>query len=96
MSKAPPDLSQLPAPQWRCLRVVSEFSDIAHAARKLHCSQAVLKAILSELQASLGGQHIHVLDGRVQISELLKVSIGGQQRPPCRAALRPNNGMSER
>ncbi len=87
MSQAPPDLPQLPAAQWRCLRVVSEYSDVAHAARRLHWSQAALKAVLSDLQTSLGGQHIHVADERVHVSEALK-SIIRQQiacRPPAAA-----------
>lgn len=72
MSPALPDLRSLPRVQWRCLRVVSEFGDIAHAARKLHWSQAVLKAMLSDLQASLGAQHVQLADEQVRVSETLK------------------------
>ena len=93
MSGAPPDLSQLSSAQWRCLRVVSEFSDVAHAARKLHWSQAALRAIVLELQENLGTRHIHVLAGQVQISRPLKAGISGL---PRRTALRPGKEMPER
>lgn len=70
--------------EWRCLRVVSEVGDIAHAARKLHWSQALLKAALAELQEHMDGQHIAQTDERVQLSPTLKKLIcqrhgGGQQ-----------------
>ncbi len=67
--------------QWRCLRVVSEVGDIAHAARKLHWSQAVLKAALAELHERVGAQHIALADERVQLSPTLKNLIC--QRPLC-------------
>lgn len=95
MSQPLPDLAPLPRAQRRCLFVVSEFSDLAHAARKLHWSQADLKAMLSDIQDRLGVQHVQVADGRVQVSELLKTRIG-QQRPPCRppvSTLRPDSSQ---
>lgn len=93
MNGASPDLSQLSAAQWRCLRVLGEFSDLAHAARKLHWSQAVLSAVVLELQESLGTLHIQVLAGRVQISRPLNAGIAGF---PRRTPLRPGRKMSER
>lgn len=58
--------------QWRCLRVVSEVRDIAHAARKLHWSQALLKSELTDLHACVGAQHIALSDKQVQLSPTLK------------------------
>ena len=75
-----PGLS-LTSAQWRCLRVVSEVGDIAHAARKLHWSQAVLKSALADLYACLGAQHIALSDKQVQLSPALKDLIDG--RPLC-------------
>lgn len=75
-----PDLL-LTSAQWRCLRVVSEVGDIAHAARKLHWSQAVLKAALAELHERVGAQHIALADERVQLSPALTNLI--RQRPVC-------------
>lgn len=66
-----PDFS-LSRTQWRCLRVISEVSDIAHAARKLHWSQALLRAALAELHGHVGAQHIVLSDERVQLSLTLK------------------------
>ncbi len=45
--------------------MVSEVGDVAHAARKLHCSQALLKAALADLQACVGAQHLALRDERV-------------------------------
>lgn len=86
----PSDLPQLSSVQRRCLRVVSEFSDLAHAARRLHWSQATLKEMLSDIMASLGAQHIHVDADRVHISETLKSVIEHPQPPrrPAKGALR--------
>lgn len=81
MTGVPPDLSTLPSNQWRCLRVVSVYSDIAHAARRLHWSQVALKAMLSDLTISLGFQHIHVESDQVHVSETLK-SVIEHPRPP--------------
>lgn len=82
-AQSPPLLNAfLTSAQWRCLRVVSEVSDIPHAARKLHCSQAVLKAALAELRERLGAQHIVVVDERVQLSPALTNLT--RQRPLCR------------
>ncbi|MEC5214571.1 hypothetical protein RCH06_003136 [Polaromonas sp. CG_9.5] len=67
--------------QWRCLRVVSEVRDIAHAARKLHWSQALLKSALADLHACVGGQHIALSDKQVQLSPTLKHLIDKQ--PVC-------------
>ena len=75
-----------PAPlssaQRRCLRVLSEVGDVAHAARKLHCSQAMLKAALADLQACVGAQHLALRDERVQLSQALQEWV--RLRPPCR------------
>ena len=79
----PPELPQLSGVQWRCLRVVCEFPDLAHAARRLHCSQPTLKEMLSDLMARLGAQHIHVDAQRVHLSEALKNVIEYPQ-PLCR------------
>ena len=65
-------LASLTPAQWRCLRVVSEVADVAHAARKLHCAQALLKAVLADLQAHLGGQHIAWAGESVQLSQMLQ------------------------
>lgn len=94
MNDAPPALQPLPPlqrAQWRCLRVVSEFGDIAHAARKLHWSQAVLRLMLADLQAALGVQHVQVCADRVELSPALKQLMQGQQCPcqPARAAGEP-------
>ena len=72
-----PQAPLLPRPlltnaQWRCLRVLSEVGDMAHAARKLHCAQAALKGVLVELQTCLGAQHITLSDARVQLSPALQ------------------------
>ena len=67
--------------QWRCLRVVSEVRDIAHAARKLHWSQALLKSALVDLRACVGAQHIALSDQQVQLSPMLKHLI--DERPLC-------------
>ncbi|MEO6320180.1 MAG: LysR family transcriptional regulator [Polaromonas sp.] len=72
---------RLTSAQWRCLRVLSEVGDIAHAARKLHWSQAVLKAALAELHERMGAQHIALADERVQLSPTLKNLIC--QQPLC-------------
>lgn len=73
----------LSSAQWRCLRVVSEVGDVAHAARKLHCSQALLKAALADLQACVGAQHLALRDERVQLSEALQAWV--RQPAPCRS-----------
>ncbi|WP_029527790.1 hypothetical protein [Polaromonas glacialis] len=65
-------LPPLSSAQWRCLRVLSEVADIAHAARKLHWSQAVLMVALAELHERMGAQHIALADARVQFSPALK------------------------
>ena len=62
----------LTSAQWRCLRVLSEVGDIAHAARKLHWSQAVLTSALAELRVHMGAQHIALSDKQVQLSPTLK------------------------
>ena len=69
------DLSQLQAAQRRCLQGVIEVPDLAHAARKLHWSQAALKNVLSELQALLGHAHIGTVGARVGLSDALKEAI---------------------
>ena len=71
----------LTSAQWRCLRVLSEVGDIAHAARKLHWSQAVLTSALAELRAHMGAQHIALSDKQVQLSPTLKDLI--DERPLC-------------
>lgn len=73
----------LSSAQWRCLRVVSEVGDVAHAARKLHCAQALLKAALGDLQACVGAQHLALRDERVQLSEALQAWV--RQQAPCRS-----------
>ena len=80
-------LSGLPltSAQWRCLRVLSEVGDIAHAARKLHWSQAVLKSALAELRAQMGAQHIALSGKQVQLSPTLKNLI--DERPLCGQAV---------
>lgn len=78
----------LSSAQWRCLRVVSEVGDVAHAARKLHCSQALLKAALADLQACVGAQHLALRDERVQLSQALQEWI----RQP--ASCRPENAAA--
>lgn len=84
MSQSPlPDLGSLPRVQRRCLGIVSDVCDVAHAARKLHWSQGVLMAVLSDIQANLGAQHVQVADGRVQVSEALK-QVMMHQRPTSR------------
>lgn len=75
MSLAPLDLSQLHAAQRRCLGVLGEVPDLAHAARKLHWSQAALKTVLAELQVLLGQTHICTVGARVGLSDALKEAI---------------------
>ena len=94
MNGALPDLpllQPLPRAQWRCLRVVSEFGDIAYAARKLHWSQAVLRSMLVDLQAALGVQHVEVCGDQVAVSPALKQVMQHRQCPcqPARAAGAP-------
>lgn len=72
-------LASLSNAQWRCLRVVSEVGDVAHAARKLHCSQARLKEALADLQVCVGAQHLSLQDERVQLSSVLQDLV----RRPC-------------
>lgn len=98
MTGVPPDLSTLPSNQRRCLRVVSVYSDVAHAARRLHWSQVALKAMLSELTISLGFQHIYVESDHVHVSETLK-SVIEHQPPPKRSGnsvLRPDAMMPDK
>lgn len=76
-------LATLPPAQWRCLRVVSEVADVAHAARKLHCAQALLKSALADLQAQLGAQHIALAGDSVQLSPELQDVL--RQHPLCGA-----------
>lgn len=75
-------LAPLSSAQWRCLRVVSDVSDVAHAARKLHWSQPLLKATLAQLQACVGAPHLALRDERVQLSPALQELV--RLRPPCR------------
>jgi len=91
MNDALPALPPLPRAQWRCLRVVSEFGDIAHAARKLHWSQAFLRSMLLDLQAALGVQHVQICGDRVEVSQALKQALQHRQRPcqPARARGEP-------
>jgi len=82
--QAPGALAGLPplaGAQWRCLRVVSETGDLAHAARKLHWSQAVLRAVLGDLQASLGSAHVRLAGRQVLLSPSLAHLV--RQRAPC-------------
>lgn len=76
-------LATLSPAQWRCLRVVSGVADVAHAARKLHCAQALLKATLAGLQAHLGVQHIAWACESVQLSPELQDLL--RQHPLCGA-----------
>ena len=92
----PADLPQLPGVQRRCLRVLSEFPDLAHGARRLHWSQAILREVISDLMARLGARHIHVDGDRVQMSETLKSVVEHQLRlcgpvneGSCPASTRP-------
>ena len=75
MRPAPLNLTQLPSAQRRCLRVLSEVPDMAHAARKLHWSQAELKTALVELQALLGQTHICTEGACVGLSDALKQAL---------------------
>lgn len=86
-------LAPLSSAQWRCLRVVGEVGDLAHAARKLHCSQARLKAALADLQACVGAQHLALLGERVQLSQALQERL--RLGPPCRSANTPGNAGAE-
>lgn len=74
-------LPPLSSAQWRCLRVLGEVGDVAHAARKLHCSQAVLKDALAELQTCLDTQHLAVSDARVHLSPALQALLCSVHRP---------------
>ncbi len=75
MKATPPNLSPLTPAQRRCLRVLSEVPDMAHAARKLHWSQAELKTALVELQALLGQAHICTEGACVGLSDALKQAL---------------------
>lgn len=74
MSAALFDSAYLSSTQRRCLRVVLEFPDLAHAARRLHCSQATLKVALVELETSLGQSHFRLEGVQVSMSDALKNS----------------------
>lgn len=74
------DRSQLTRVQRRCLRVLNEFPDLAHAARRLHWSRATLREVLSDLVSSLGDRHIHVDGDGVHLSDTLKGAIAHQLR----------------
>lgn len=68
----PADLPQLTDIQRRCLRVLSDFPDLAHASRRLHCSQATLRQVLLDVMARLGDRHMHVDGDSVHLLATLK------------------------
>ena len=79
-------LPPLSKAQRRCLRILSQVDDVAHAARKLHWSQALFKTTLAELQNCVGTQHIALLDERVQLSQSLQDLL---RQTPCQPAKSP-------
>ena len=56
----------------RCLKVIIEFPDLAHASRRLHLSQMELMRALALLQDELGADQITLRDGRIQVAEALR------------------------
>lgn len=65
-------LVSLSRTQRRCLRVLGEVSSVSHAARKLHWSQAQLRACIQEVQVCMGVQHIDLTANRVLLSASLQ------------------------
>ena len=90
MLHSPPSGLLLTSDQWRCLRVLSEVGDIAHAARRLHWSQVTVRAALAELNRRVGADHITLAGNRIQLSPSLKNLLGQRsicERPRARSAL---------
>lgn len=71
------DLVKLSSEQRRCLRILSKVPDVAHAARRLHWSQAALKSVLAELLSLLGQRHICISENRVELSVEMREAIHG-------------------
>lgn len=64
-----------------CLAVLCEFNDVAHAARRLHCSQAQVLSRIRELQQLLGPDAVVFADGRVFVDPMVKDrSINGKEQ----------------
>lgn len=63
--------------QRRCLEVVCQFTSVAHAARRLHWSQAALEAEVQDLAHRLGDDTIRLHEGKVMTAEVLKHSLSG-------------------
>ena len=75
MSYTPINLAKLTSDQRRCLRVVSEVPNCAHAARRLHWTQSALRSMLSELTSLFGSRHIDIAGAEVDMSVEFKASI---------------------
>lgn len=56
----------------RCLQVIIDYPDLAHASRRLHLSQAELMRVLALLQDELGPDQITLHDGRIEVAEALR------------------------
>ena len=90
MLHSPPSGLLLTSDQWRCLRVLSEVGDIAHAARRLHWSQVTVRAALAELNRRVGADHIKLAGNHVQLSPSLTNLLGQRsirERTRARSAL---------
>lgn len=61
--------------KWRCLQVLMAFEDLAHAARRLHLSQAALRELLLDLQQRLGAEHLRLEGERVALSAALRQAL---------------------
>jgi hypothetical protein len=64
-------VASLSSRQRRCLEVVCKFTSVAHAARRLHWSQAALEAELLGLSEVLGDDVLRLQEGKVVTAEAL-------------------------
>lgn len=60
---------------WRCLQTLQSFTDFSHLARRLHLSHESLRALLHQLSAQLGDQHMTVVSGEVRLSHEMQQAL---------------------
>lgn len=61
--------------KWRVLRVITEFNDFAHAARRLHLSHEELRVLLRDLSLQLGAEHLRLDGSQVRLSTPLRQAL---------------------
>ena len=74
-------VQELPRQVRHCLAVLCEFNDVAHAARRLHCSQAQVLSRISELQQRLGRNAVVLEHRTVFIDPKVKEMIFNGKEP---------------